>query len=41
MEIRPDGTLIDKITTYDEYLEGNVEGRKSYVYTANLEDDAN
>ena len=41
MEIRPDGTLIDKITTYDEYLEGNVEARKSYVYTANLEDDAN
>ena len=41
MEIRPDGTLVDKITTYDEYLEGNVEARKSYVYTANLEDDAN
>lgn len=41
MEIRPDGTLIDKITTYDEYLEGNAEARKNYVYTANLEDDAN
>jgi ATPase subunit of ABC transporter with duplicated ATPase domains len=41
MEIRPDGTLVDKITTYDEYLEGNVEARKNYVYTANLEDDAN
>ncbi|MCR5746967.1 MAG: ATP-binding cassette domain-containing protein [Lachnospiraceae bacterium] len=41
MEIRPDGTLVDKITTYDEYLEGNVEARKNYVYTANVEDDAN
>ena len=41
MEIRPDGTLVDKITSYDEYLEGNVEARKNYVYTANLEDDAN
>lgn len=41
MEIRSDGTLIDKITTYDEYLEGNAEARKNYVYTANLEDDAN
>ena len=41
MEIRPDGTLVDKITTYDEYLEGNAEARKNYVYTANLEDDAN
>ncbi len=41
MEIRADGTLVDKITTYDEYLEGNIEARKNYVYTANLEDDAN
>ena len=41
MEIRPDGTLVDKITSYDEYLEGNAEARKNYVYTANLEDDAN
>ena len=41
MEIRSDGTLVDKITTYDEYLEGNAEARKNYVYTADLEDDAN
>lgn len=41
MEIRSDGTLVDKITTYDEYLEGNTEARKNYVYTANLDDDAN
>ncbi len=41
MEIRSDGTLVDKITTYDEYLESNAEARKNYVYTANLEDDTN
>ena len=41
MEIRADGTLVDKITTYDEYLEGNAEARKNYVYNANVEDDAN
>ncbi len=41
MEIRPDGTLIDKITSYDEYLEGNAEARKNYVYNANIEEDAN
>ncbi len=41
MEIRADGTLVDKITTYDEYLESDAEARKNYVYTANLDDDAN
>ncbi len=41
MDIRPDGTLIDKITTYDEYLANNAEARKSVVYTADLEDDDN
>jgi len=41
MEIRPDGTMIDKITTYDEYLAGNIEARKNFVYTANNEDDEN
>lgn len=28
MEITPEGTLIDKITTYDEYLENDAEARK-------------
>ena len=41
MEIRPDGTLIDKITSYDEYLEGNAEARKNYVYNANIDEDSN
>lgn len=41
MEILPDGTLIDKITTYDEYLESDEMARKRFVYTANKEDDEN
>ena len=41
MEILPDGTLIDKITTYDEYLESDAMARKRTVYTANKEDDEN
>ncbi len=34
MEILPDGTLIDKITTYDEYLENDEMARKRTVYTS-------
>ncbi|NLG04546.1 MAG: ATP-binding cassette domain-containing protein, partial [Clostridia bacterium] len=41
MEIMPGGTLIDKITTYDEYLESDEMARKRFVYTANKEDDEN
>lgn len=41
MEILPEGTLIDKITTYDEYLENDETARKRFVYTANKEDDEN
>ena len=41
MEIMPDGTLIDKITTYDEYLESDELARKRFVYTANKEEDDN
>ena len=39
MEILPDGSLIDKITTYDEYLANDEMARKRTVYTANTEDD--
>ena len=35
------GKLIDKITTYDEYLESDEMARKRQVYTANTEDDNN
>ena len=40
MEILPDGSLIDKITTYDEYLASDVMARKRTVYTAkNVEEE--
>lgn len=41
MEILPDGTLIDKITTYDEYLASDEMARKRTVYTAQAEEDEN
>ena len=41
MEILPDGSLVDKITTYDEYLASDEMARKRTIYTstANDEDD--
>ena len=33
MEILPNGKMIDKITTYDEYLESDEMARKRQVYT--------
>ena len=39
MEILPDGTLIDKITTYDEYLANDEMARKRTVYTKTTEDE--
>ena len=39
MEILPDGTLIDKITTYDEYLESDEMARKRTVYTSTATDE--
>ena len=41
MEILPDGSLIDKITTYDEYLESDEMARKRTIFTAQTEDDEN
>ena len=41
MEILPDGTLIDKVTTYDEYLASSDDFRKRTIYTANIEEDEN
>ena len=41
MEFLPDGTMIDKITTYDEYLASDEMARKRFVYTANKEEDDN
>ena len=39
MEITPEGTLIDKITTYDEYLAADEDARKRHIYQLS-EDDA-
>ncbi len=39
MEILPDGTLIDKRTTYDEYLENDEMARKRTVYQAETEEE--
>ena len=39
MEILPNGTLIDKITTYDEYLASDEMSRKRNVYTKQDEDE--
>lgn len=41
IEFLPDGTIIDKITTYDEYLENDEMARKRTVYKAQIEDDEN
>ena len=38
MEILPDGTLIDKITTYDEYLASDEMAKKRHVYQVSEED---
>ena len=41
MEIVPGGKMIDKITTYDEYLENDELARKRQVYTAEYLDEDN
>ncbi len=41
IEILPDGTIIDKITTYDEYLENDEMARKRTVYKAQIDEDEN
>ena len=39
MEILPNGAMIDKITTYDEYLANDEMARKRTVYTMTQEDN--
>jgi ATPase subunit of ABC transporter with duplicated ATPase domains len=41
MEILPEGNLIDKITTYDEYLESDEMARKRYKYTMTKTEEHN
>ena len=38
IEFMPDGTIIDKITTYDEYLESDEMARKRAVYSMSVSD---
>ena len=40
MEILPNGTLVDKITTYDEYLASDEMARKRTIYEAEAEDES-
>lgn len=39
MEIMPNGILIDKITTYDEYLESDEMARKRQTYSVQTDDE--
>ena len=39
MDILPDGTLIDKITTYDEYLASDEMARKRTIYTSTASEE--
>ena len=41
MELLPNGSMIDKITTYDEYLASDEMARKRQVYTADTSEDDN
>ena len=41
IEILPDGSIIDKVTTYDDYLENNADARKRTIYEASREEDNN
>lgn len=41
IEILPDGKMIDKITSYDEYLASDEMARKRTVFTAQKEEDDN
>lgn len=40
IEILPDGKMIDKISTYDEYLENDEMARKRTVYTTTEDEEA-
>jgi ATPase subunit of ABC transporter with duplicated ATPase domains len=40
IEFLPDGSMIDKVSTYDEYLESDVMARKRQVYTTSEDEEA-
>ncbi len=39
IEILPDGSIIDKVTTYDEYMRDNADARKRTVYVSTETDN--
>ena len=39
IEFLPDGTMIDKVTTYDEYLEADADARKRTVFAVSEDED--
>ncbi len=39
IEFMPDGTIIDKVTTYDEYMANDEMARKRTIYQAQIEDE--
>ena len=39
IELLPDGKMIDKITTYDEYLASDEMARKRTIYTKSEDDE--
>jgi ATPase subunit of ABC transporter with duplicated ATPase domains len=39
MEFLPDGTLIDKVGTYDEYLASDAMAKKRQIYVATEEQE--
>lgn len=41
IELMPDGSMIDKLTTYDDYLEQNEDAKKRFVYTDKNDEDNN
>ena len=40
IEFLPDGSMIDKVSTYDEYLESDVMARKRQVYNTTADEEA-
>ena len=40
IEILPNGTIVDKVSTYDEYLESDEMARKRQVYSASADDES-
>ena len=40
IEFLPDGSMVDKVSTYDEYLESDVMARNRQVYNTTADEEA-